>query len=583
MDACLRHQEETLYLSKIFAPRLRETPQDADTLSGQLMLRAGLVRKSASGIYTYLTLGLRAKQRIEDIVRQEMNSHGAQEILMPLLMPAEPWQATGRWGLYGDEMFKLTDRKGRPFCLGPTHEELVTTTVGSERHSYKELPFNLYHITNKYRDEIRPRFGLIRSREFTMKDAYSFDRDETGLEATYQRMFEAYNNIFRRVGLTFRPIQADSGAIGGNSSHEFTVEADNGECSYAACDSCGYAANVELSRARPACDPDPVCSARPLPDLVATPGVHSIEQVTAYFAVQPWAVLKSLLYIADGKPWLVVLRGDDEINEIKLLKAVQARECRMATDEEVSATLGVRPGSVGPVGATVPRVVDESVRDDAAYIVGSGRDGFHIRNAFLGRDFTATITADIRTVHAGDICPVCGHSLHTATGIEVGHTFKLGTKYSVPLRANYVDEDGSEKPYVMGCYGIGIGRTLAAVIEQHHDEKGIIWPMSVAPFHVIIVPLNKGEDTIWHAACTLHDSLEKTDIDVVLDDRDESAGIKFNDADLLGFPVQVVIGNSFLKTGNFEVALRADKKEKIPVSAQTACESITSLIHTVVP
>jgi prolyl-tRNA synthetase len=580
MEAGLRHREETLYLSKIFAPRLREVPQDADTVSGQLMLRAGLLRKSASGVYTYLNLGLRAKQHIEDIVRQEMNRHGAQEILMPLLMPAEPWQATGRWDLYGDEMFKLTDRKGRQFCLGPTHEELVTTVVGSERHSYKELPFNLYHITNKYRDEIRPRYGLIRSREFTMMDAYSFDRDEASIEPTYKLMFEAYNNIFRRAGLTFRPIQADSGAIGGSSSHEFTVQADNGECSYAACDKCGYAANVELSKARPAFDPESTSDALPIPESVATPGIHSIDDVAHFLSVQPCAILKSLLYIADGKPWLVVLRGDDEINEVKLLKVLQAREGRLATDEEVLNILNVHPGSVGPAGVQVPVVIDEIVRKDIAYVAGSGRDGFHTRNVVPGRDFEPSAVADIRTVRTGDLCPVCGHPLHTATGIEVGHTFKLGTKYSVPLHANYVDEDGTEKPYFMGCYGIGIGRTLAAVIEQHHDDKGIIWPMSVAPFQVVIIPLNKGDDAVWHAAAELHTDLEKAGVDVVLDDRGESAGIKFNDADLLGFPIQVVVGNSFLKTGNFEVALRSNKKDKLSVDASDAVNFILRLIQT---
>jgi prolyl-tRNA synthetase len=569
-----------LYLSKIFAPRLREVPQDADTVSGQLMLRAGLLRKSASGIYTYLNFGLRAKQRIEQIVRQEMDAHGAQEILMPLLMPAEPWQATGRWELYGDEMFKLIDRKGRPFCLGPTHEELVTTVVASERHSYKEMPFNLYHITNKYRDEIRPRYGLIRSREFTMMDAYSFDRDEASIEPTYKLMFEAYNNIFHRVGLTFRPIQADSGSIGGSSSHEFTVQADNGECSYAACDNCGYAANVELSKARPAVDPDAIAGSVPQPEDTPTPGIHSIDEVAEFLAVQPCAILKSLLYVADGRPWLVVLRGDDEINEVKLLKVVQAREGRLATDDEVSNVLGVHPGSVGPVGVKVPVVVDEMVRGDVAYTAGSGRDDFHTRNVVLGRDFVGTVTADVRTVRAGDLCPVCGHPLHTATGIEVGHTFKLGTKYSIPLHANYVDEDGTEKPYYMGCYGIGIGRTLAAVIEQHHDDKGIIWPMAVAPYQVIVVPLNKGDDAVWHAAVDLHAGLEKAGIDVVLDDRGESAGIKFNDADLLGFPIQVVVGNSFLKTGCFEVTLRSNKKEKLAINASEAVQSIAELVRT---
>ncbi|MCE5192327.1 MAG: proline--tRNA ligase [Candidatus Cryosericum sp.] len=570
-----------MYLSKIFAPRLREVPQDADTVSGQLMLRAGLLRKSASGIYTYLNLGLRVKQRIEEIVRQEMDGHGAQEILMPLLMPAEPWQATGRWELYGDEMFKLTDRKGRQFCLGPTHEELVTTVVGSERHSYKELPFNLYHITNKYRDEIRPRYGLIRSREFTMMDAYSFDRDETAVESSYALMFEAYTNIFSRVGLTFRPIQADSGAIGGSSSHEFTVQADNGECAYAACEHCGYAANLELSKARPARDPEKSIGALPEVEGVPTPGVHSISDVARFFGTDPGTILKSILYIADDKPWLLVLRGDDDINEAKLLKAVKAREGRMATDEEVLNILGVHPGSVGPQNVTVPIVVDEIVRNDIAYIAGAGADGFHVRNVFYGRDFVSDIVADIRTVRAGDLCPVCGHPLHTATGIEVGHTFKLGTKYAVPLHANYVDEDGSEKPYFMGCYGIGIGRTLAAIIEQHHDEKGIVWPMSVAPYQVAIIPLNRGDDAVWRAALDLHEGLQRSGVDVILDDRGESAGVKFNDADLMGFPIHVVIGNSFLKTGSFEVSLRVDKANKSLVPAQEAIAFILNLIKTV--
>ncbi|MGB9665966.1 MAG: proline--tRNA ligase [Candidatus Cryosericum sp.] len=569
-----------MYLSKIFAPRLREVPQDADTVSGQLMLRAGLLRKSASGIYTYLNLGLRAKQRIEEIVREEMDSHGAQEILMPLLMPAEPWQATGRWELYGDEMFKLVDRKGRAFCLGPTHEELVTSVVGSERHSYKELPFNLYHITNKYRDEIRPRYGLIRSREFTMMDAYSFDRDETSVESSYALMVEAYTNIFNRVGLTFRPIQADSGAIGGSSSHEFTVQAENGECTYAACDNCGYAANLELAKAHPALEPETTAGTCPEPETVPTPGIHSIDDVVRFFGISPGTVLKSILYIADDKPWLLVLRGDDEINEVKLLKAVKAREGRIASDEEVFAILGVHPGSVGPLKTSVPIVVDELVRSDVSYTVGAGEDGFHVKNVCYPRDFQSDIVADIRMVRPGDLCPICGHPLHTATGIEVGHTFKLGTKYSVPLHANYVDEDGSEKPYFMGCYGIGIGRTLAAVIEQHHDAKGIIWPMSIAPYRVIVIPLNKGDDAVWQAALELHDALQKDGVDVILDDRGESAGVKFNDADLLGIPIQVVVGNSFLKTGNFEISLRADKANKNLIPASEAVSFVRTLMRT---
>lgn len=569
-----------MYLSKIFAPRLREVPQDADTISGQLMLRAGLLRKSASGIYTYLNLGLRVKQRIETIVREEMDSHGAQEILMPLLMPAEPWQATGRWDLYGDEMFKLTDRKGRPFCLGPTHEEMVTSVVGAERHSYKELPLNLYHITNKYRDEIRPRYGLIRSREFVMMDAYSFDRDEGAVESSYTLMVEAYNNIFHRVGLTFRPIQADSGAIGGSSSHEFTVLAENGECTYAACDACGYAANLEIAKAVPSGPRPSVTETVPVMELVATPGVHSIQEVTDFFGAQPGTTLKSILYIVDDKPVLAVVSGDDDVNETKLLKVVHGREDRLATDDELMTTLGVHAGSVGPADVRVPVVVDESVQQEAAYIAGAGRDGFHVRGLVPARDLKAALVADIRTVRAGDCCPVCGKPLHTATGIEVGHTFKLGTKYSVPLHANFVDEDGSEKPYVMGCYGIGIGRTMAAVIEQHHDEKGIIWPVAVAPYEVIVIPLNKGDDAVWHAALDLHDALEKAGVSTVIDDREESAGVKFNDADLLGFPIQVVVGNSFLKTGNFEVTLRSRKADKNSVPASQAPAFIEELVRT---
>ncbi len=569
-----------MYLSKIFAPRLREVPQDADTVSGQLMLRAGLLRKSASGIYTYLNLGLRVKQRIETIVREEMDSHGAQEILMPLLMPAEPWQATGRWDLYGDEMFKLTDRKGRPFCLGPTHEEMVTSVVGAERHSYKELPFNLYHITNKYRDEIRPRYGLIRSREFVMLDAYSFDRDETAVEASYALMVEAYNNIFHRVGLTFRPIQADSGAIGGSSSHEFTVLAENGECSYAACDACGYAANLEIARAQRSSALPPAADSVTAMETVATPAIHSIVEVAQFFGVDAAATLKSILYIVDNKPVLAVVSGDDDVNETKLRKVVHGQEDRLATDDELMATLGVHAGSVGPAGVSVPVVVDASVQQEAAYIAGAGADGFHVRNLVPDRDLKPAFVADIRTVRAGDCCPVCGKLLHTATGIEVGHTFKLGTKYSVPLHASFVDEDGSEKPYVMGCYGIGIGRTMAAVIEQHHDDKGIIWPTAVAPYEVIVIPLNKGDDAVWHAALDLHDALEKAGVSAVIDDREESAGVKFNDADLLGFPVQVVVGNSFLKTGNFEVTLRGNKADKNSVPAHEAPAFIEDLMRT---
>ncbi len=538
--------------TETFVPTLREAPQDAELISHKLMLRAGLMRKMASGIYSFLPLGLRSLEKVKKIIREEMDKAGGLELLFPTILPKEIWVETGRWDIYGNEMFKLKDRKGREFCLGPTHEEAVVDLARGELRSYKELPKTFYQIQTKYRDEIRPRFGLMRAREFLMKDAYSFDADEEGLEKTYNKIFNAYKRIFKRCGLTTIPIEADSGAIGGKVSHEFVVISEKaGESDFVYCPKCGYAANIEAAKSADAEEEngemEPV-------KKVSTPNAKTIEEVSNFLNIPKKKLVKSLLYKIDGEFVLALVRGDDELNEVKLKNLFGGKFISPASEEEVKNLTGAQVGSIGPVGVNVKIAADKRVSKMKNFVTGANEDGYHLINVNIGRDFTPQVVADIRNVKAGDLCPKCGTPLELHKGIEVGQTFKLGTVYSKKMNAKFLDKDGKEKYFIMGCYGIGVGRTLAAVIEEHNDKYGIKWPVSVAPYEVEIIPLNMSDEDISGTAEFLYKDFEKEGMEVLMDDRnDVGAGVKFNDADLLGIPLQVIIGRTFKKDRKIEV------------------------------
>jgi prolyl-tRNA synthetase, family II len=554
-------------LSALLAPTLREVPSEAEVVSHRLMLRAGLMRKAAGGIYTYLPLGYRVLKKIMAIVREEMDAAGCQELMLPIIQPAELWHQTGRWAEYGDEMFRLKDRHGRAFCLGPTHEEIITDLVRSEVRSYRQLPLILYQIQNKYRDEIRPRFGVIRGREFIMKDAYSFDRDRAGLDVSYQKMFEAYERIFRRVGLETRAVLADPGAIGGDDTHEFMVLADTGEAEVVYCTECQYAANVEKAAARvlPAQDPgDGKSVAVPPFQEIPTPGVRTIAELEAFLGLPATQMIKTLIYKADDRVVAVLVRGDREVNELKLARALGASSVEPADAATVEKATGAPVGFAGPVGLDGLMIVaDLEVPFIHDGITGANKADTHLRHVAYGRDYRADLVADVRFVVAGDLCPECGGTLASARGIEVGQVFKLGTKYSAALGATYLDETGQERLIEMGCYGIGISRTMAAIIEQHHDERGIRWPISVAPYHVDLIVINPADTAQLQAAESLYRQLWDAGVEVVLDDRDERAGVKFNDADLIGFPFRVVVGPRTLSEGKVEVKARVQDEARI--------------------
>ncbi len=541
--------------SQLLIPTLREDPGEAEIVSHRLMLRAGMIRKVAAGIYTYLPLGLRVIRKVERIIREELNKAGAQEVLMPIASPAELWLETGRWDFYGKELFRFKDRHERDFCLGPTHEEVITDLVRREVRSYRQLPANFYQIQTKFRDEIRPRFGLMRGREFIMKDAYSFDADEAGAKESYRKMYEAYKAIFTRCGLTFRPVEADTGLIGGTSSHEFMVLADTGEEGIAVCDACDYAANVERAELREHAHKPPPETLREK-RRVPTPGKKTVEEVTAFLKVPATQLVKTLLCRADGKPVAVLVRGDHEINEAKLKKALGATDLVMADPAMVEQLTGAPVGFAGPVGLpSLTMLADLAVKPLTNVVVGGNAADTHWVDVTPGRDFTPHRYADIRNAVAGDACPRCAKPLRIVRGIEVGHVFMLGTKYSEKMKAIYLDKQGQERMMVMGCYGIGVGRTAAAAIEQNHDAKGIIWPAPIAPFHVHVLPLaDKGK--VLEAAIALETGLEKAGIEVLVDDRDERPGVKFNDADLIGCPYQVVIGEKNLFQGLMELKER---------------------------
>jgi prolyl-tRNA synthetase len=533
---------ENMRVSKLFMPTQREIPADAEIVSHQLMLRAGMLRKVASGVYSFLPMGYRAYRKVENIVREEMDRAGAQELIMPAVLPAEIYMASGRWDKFGQEMFRLLDRGGRQFCLGPTHEEPFTEAVRDNIRSYRQLPVTLYQIQHKYRDEKRPRFGLMRCREFVMKDAYSFDTDEAGLDVSYKAMHKAYCRIFDRLGLDYILVDADSGAMGGSGSQEFMVKSSVGEDAIAYCPSCGYAANEEKAVCK-ASTPDQVPELLPV-EKIETPNVHTIEELVQFMNASARDFAKTILYSIDGKIVAVMVRGDREINETKLSNMYDATEIGLASFADVERVTGAAVGFAGPAGLkeTVDLIVDTEVAVMTNFITGANDTDFHLKNVNITRDFTATKIADIRTIQSGDPCPVCGAPVETCRGIEVGHIFKLGTKYSDALGCKYLDQEGQEKSMIMGCYGIGVGRTLAAIIEQHNDENGIIWPLSSAPYQAIVVPTNTTDEAINLLAADIHAKLEEAGIEVLLDDRDERPGVKFKDADLIGIPLRITAG-----------------------------------------
>ena len=539
--------------SQSLIPTLREDPGEAETASHRLMLRAGMIRKVAAGIYTYLPLGLRVLRKIETIVREEMNRAGAQEVLMPIASPAELWRETGRWDFYGKELLRFKDRHERDFCLGPTHEEVITDLIRREVRSYRQLPLNCYQIQTKFRDEIRPRFGLMRGREFIMKDAYSFDKDEAGARASYQKMYDAYSRIFTRCGLTFRAVEADTGLIGGTSSHEFMVLADTGEESIVYAEGGAYAANVERAEVAPPVQASSEAS-RPL-RKVSTPGARSVESVTALLKVTPAQLVKTLLYQTPQDLIAVLVRGDHEVNEIKVKKLLGVTALELADPAKVAAATGVPVGFAGPIGLKLRTVADHTVKTLRNVVVGANEANAHYVDANWDRDFSVEQFADLRNAQAGDPSPKGDGSLRMARGIEVGHVFMLGTKYSKAMGAMFLDPDGKECLAVMGCYGIGVSRVAAAAIEQHHDAKGILWPAPIAPFHIHLLPLSQSA-AVSATAQTLYETLLQAGVEVLWDDREERAGVKFNDADLIGAPYQLVIGEKGLAQGTVELKER---------------------------
>ncbi|MBM4314222.1 MAG: proline--tRNA ligase [Deltaproteobacteria bacterium] len=566
--------------SDMFLPTGREIPSDAELISHKLMIRAGMIRKLTGGVYSYLPFGYRAIRKVEKIIREEMDRAGAQEVFLPMVQPAELWQESGRWIHYGKELLRFRDRHDRECCLGPTHEEVITDLVRHEIKTYRQLPRNLYQIQTKFRDEIRPRFGVMRCREFGMKDAYSFDADEAGAETSYRKMFEAYRRIFTRCGLNFRPVEADSGTIGGSYSHEFMVIADSGEDAIAFCGACDYAANLEKAEvAKPAVSE---ATEPPLPiEEIHTPGVKSIEEVCAFLAVKPEEVVKTLIFSADGAAVAVLIRGDREVNEVKVKNHLGCDTLELAPDDMILAATGSPRGFAGAVGIKTRIVADYSLLGITRCVMGANREDYHLRNVNPGRDFQVGAYADLRVIGEADPCPRCGDHIRFARSIEVGHVFKLGTKYSKAMKALYLDAAGREQTMVMGCYGIGVGRTVAAAIEQNNDPDGIIWPLALAPYQVIITPVNVNDKSLADTANRIYDALQAKGVDVILDDRDERAGVKFKDADLLGIPFRITVGPKKLAEGKVEIRSRRTK-EVVDLPIDEAAAFILSEIGDVV-
>lgn len=547
-------------MSNMLMLTLREVPAEAEIQSHKLMLRAGLMRKMASGIYNYMPMGLKVLKNIEDIIREEMNNAGAQEFLASAMIPAELWQESGRWDAYGAEMFRVKDRNDRDFCLGPTHEEVFTDIARNEIKSYKQLPVNLYQIQTKYRDERRPRFGVMRSREFVMKDAYSFDKDQAGLDLVYNKMHDAYVEIFNRCGLDAKCVEADSGAIGGSNSAEFMVKSEVGEDDVVFCTHCDYAANIEKAVASPEASEQ-----EELKELqkVETPNVRTIEELEKFFNITSKKFAKTLLFNIDGKIVGVMVRGDREANEVKVINSIPgANDIEMASAEEVFAATGAKVGFAGPINIKVDKLfIDEEITKMYNFVVGANETGYHLSNVNFGRDFNG-IVGDFRNVTEGEKCPVCSEKIVISRGTEVGHIFKLGTKYSESMGADFIDENGKKKPFIMGCYGIGVTRTMASIIEQNNDENGIIWPMSVAPYHVSVIPVNIKDQGQMEIADKLYKELLDLGIEVLLDDRNERAGVKFKDSEIIGIPIRVTVGKKIVD-GQVEFKLRNNGENEV--------------------
>lgn len=562
--------------SQTLIPTLKEVPAEAEVVSHKLLLRAGFIRKLTSGVYTYLPLGLAVIRRIEQIIREEMKKAGAQEVLMPMVQPADLWQETGRYEKYGRELLRFTDRHDRESCLGPTHEEVITDLVRRELHSYRDLPVNLYQIQTKFRDEIRPRFGLMRGREFIMKDGYSFDRDNQGAEETYKKMYDCYQNIFKRCGLEFRAVEADSGTIGGSFSHEFMVLAETGEDTIVVCNECEYAANMEKAAV---CLSD-VEGQFKMADIekVETPGKRKVKVVCEFLSIDPSNLVKTLVYLADGEPVAVLLRGDREVEEVKLKNLLGAAEIELADDKQLYDATGVPSGYLGPVGIRIKTVADQEVQNMRNFVAGANEKNFHLRNVNFGRDFEVAAVGDIRQITKDDSCPVCNGDISLTEGIEVGHIFKLGTSYSESMQALFQDNDSQEKPFVMGCYGIGVSRIVAAAIEQNHDKDGIIFPVPLAPFQVIVLNLGPDDEEITGCAESIYQEFCDQGIDVLLDDRDARPGFKFKDADLLGIPFRVTVGKRFLKDGVVELCRRRDGHTE-DVEPERLVELLAARLH----
>ena len=567
--------------TKLYAPTLREVPSDADVVSQQLMLRAGFMRKTANGLYSFLPLGWRSIKKIEAIVREEMDRASAQEIMMPILQPAEIWKESGRWNAYGAEMMRINDRHDNEFCLGPTHEEMITTLVKNEINSYRQLPVNLYQIQSKFRDERRPRYGLMRSREFIMKDAYSFDVDEAGLDESYKSMYDAYTRIFTRCGLTFRPVEADSGAIGGSGTHEFMAIAEAGEADIVYCTKCDYAANIEIGK--PGIMKQEEEALQEL-SIVDTPNASTIEAVAEMLNLPLHKTIKAVVFSIDGKVVLAIVRGDHEVNEVAVQHAVLGSvEPEMATPEELEK-VGLTAGFISPVGLKQTEefaiVVDESVMESYNVCGGANKKDAHYVNINPKRDFNVEdiIVAPIRLITDDDVCPTCGGALEHAKGIEVGQVFKLGTKYSEALQATFLAQNGRPNPMIMGCYGIGVSRTLAAAIEQYHDENGIIWPRSIAPFEAVIVPINAKDEALMSTSQTIYSALQNAGVDVLLDDRKDRAGVKFKDADLIGYPLRITVSKNTLENNEVEIQIRKSG-EAITCAIDSVATKVTELLQ----
>lgn len=545
--------------SKLYAPTLREVPSDADVVSQQLMLRAGFMRKVANGLYSFLPLGWRSIKKIEAIIREEMDRSGAQEVMMPILQPADIWKESGRWNAYGAEMMRINDRHDVEYCLGPTHEEMITTLVKNEINSYRQLPVNLYQIQSKFRDERRPRYGLMRSREFIMKDGYSFDIDDAAADVSYKTMYDAYSRIFTRCGLTFRPVEADSGAIGGSNTHEFMAIAEAGEADIIHCSACDYAANIEIGKPGIMKQAEETLKAL---EVVDTPQASTIEAVAEMLNLPLEKTIKAVVYAIEDKVILAMVRGDHDVNEVAVQHAVNGSvEPEMATPEQLEK-VGLTAGFISPVGLKQTDdfaiVVDESVMETYNVCGGANKADAHYININPKRDFNTEdiIVAPIRLITKDDVCPECHSPLEYSKGIEVGQVFKLGTKYSESLQATYLDQNGRPNAMVMGCYGIGVSRTLAATIEQYHDENGIIWPRAIAPFEVVIVPINAKDESLMSTSTTIYDTLLNDKVDVLLDDRKDRAGVKFKDADLIGYPLRITVSKNTLESNEVEIRIR---------------------------